>query len=146
MNRFIKWVLIAAAVCLTAGLLMSGCAASMGGSVLRIDGDRLLSDGFGGLVGRIVRGNQLHWIPDSMRGISGIWDDTDEEAGADGYESAPLVNEYLLTDIRVNRRCVRFHFHLAELLTLRDRDHDLRVIRQIHNSPLLFEGELQAVV
>ena len=100
MNRLIKWVLIAAAICLMAGLLMSGCAASMGGSVLRIDGDRLLSDGFGGLVGRIVRGNQLHWIPDSMRGISGIWDDTDEEAGADGYESDPLVNEYLLTDIR----------------------------------------------
>ncbi len=33
MNRFIKNVLIAAAVCLAAGLLMCGCAAAMGGTL-----------------------------------------------------------------------------------------------------------------
>ncbi len=100
MNRFIKWVLIAATVCLAAGLLMSGCAASMGGSILRIDGNQILSDGLGGLIGRVIRGNQFRLILGTLNGFHGSWDDTDGAGVADDYENEPLDSVYLLTDIR----------------------------------------------
>ncbi len=100
MNRFIKWVLIAAAVCLAAGLLMSGCAASMGGSILRINGNQILSGGLGGLIGRVMRGDQRRLVSDISRGLSGDGNDTDGSGSADVYENDPLVSVYLLTDIR----------------------------------------------
>ncbi len=100
MNRFIKWVLIAAAVCLAAGLLMSGCAASMGGSILRINGNQIPSDGLGGLIGRVMRGDQWWLVSDVSHGFRGTGNDTDGSGSADGYEGDPLVSVYLLTDIR----------------------------------------------
>ncbi len=88
MKRFIKYVLIAAAICLTAGLLMSCCAAAMGGTLLRMNtGSGLLPDGDpGSLIGRIMR-DSLSWV--SVAG--------DSDSRAEEYS---LTDEYPVADIR----------------------------------------------
>lgn len=89
MNRFIKYVLIAAAVCFAAGILMSGCAGVMGGTFFRgYDESRVLSGKqLGGFIGNIVR--------NSLRGeLSGAREDIS------GDETNMLVNVYPAADIR----------------------------------------------
>ncbi len=80
MNRFIRNMLIAAAVCFAAGLVMSGCAAAVGGTFPHmVFGNSLVNSGrLGDLIGWMIPGSVHSGIAEGL--------DSLDEAISDGLD------------------------------------------------------------